>query len=69
MWCRIEGGSPLRVPIGGPEDAEPVRRVFLCTAREVLLIEMEIFSGWGSEAPLMLDAYVRACEIKLNLSE
>ncbi len=52
----------------GPDAVEPIRRVFLCTARELLLIEMEFFPGWNSEAQSMLDAYVRACETELTRS-
>ena len=51
------------------EDAEPIRHVFLCTAIEVLLIEMEIFPVGALKRNQMLDAYVRACEVKLKLSE
>jgi hypothetical protein len=40
--------------------------VFLCTPREVLLVEMEMFPGWDTEAQWMLDAYVGACEVRLT---
>jgi hypothetical protein len=53
--------SPTIAIFNGDENVETVRRVFLCTSREVLLVEMEMFPGWDTEAQKMLDAYVRAC--------
>ena len=53
--------SPTIAIFNGDENVKTVRRVFLCTSREVLLVEMEMFPGWDTEAQKMLDAYVRAC--------
>jgi hypothetical protein len=53
--------SPTIAIFNGDENVETVRRVFLCTSREVLLVELEMFPGWDTEAQKMLDAYVRAC--------
>ena len=46
------------------EGADPSRRVFLCIAREVLVITMEFYAAWNFETQWMLDTYVRACEAK-----
>ena len=51
---------------GYEDDSQPVRFVFLCTINEVLLVEMEFYSGWNAEAQSNLEAYVRACEIELR---
>jgi hypothetical protein len=61
----VDDSSTIAV-FNGDENAESVHRVFLCTSREVLLVEMEMFPGWDTEAQSMLDSYVRACELKLT---
>jgi hypothetical protein len=61
----VEDSSTIAI-LNGIENADSVRRVFLCTSREVLLVEMEMFPGWDTEAQSMLDAYVRACEVRLT---
>jgi hypothetical protein len=45
----VEDSSTIAIFNGG-ENAASVRRVFLCTSREVLLVEMEMFPGWDTEA-------------------
>ena len=42
----VEDSSTVAT-FNGTENAEPIRRVFLCTAREVLLIEMGDVSKGG----------------------
>jgi hypothetical protein len=61
----VEDSSAIAI-FKGAENACSVRRVFLCTPREVLLVEMEMFPGWDTEAQWMLDAYVGACEVRLT---
>jgi hypothetical protein len=48
--------------------SEPMMlRVFLCTASDTLIVELECYSGWDDEAQSMFDAYVGACRIELSL--
>jgi hypothetical protein len=61
----VENSSRIAI-LNGDENLDSVRRVFLCTSMEVLLVEMGMFPGWDTEAQSMLDAYVKACEVKLT---
>jgi hypothetical protein len=50
----------------GKSESQPTRRAFLCTNRELLLVEMEFYSDWTAEAQANLEAYVAACEAELK---
>jgi hypothetical protein len=64
--ANVTDPSAVAIFYGYDTHSQPVRFVFLCTVKEVLLIEMEFYSGWNSEAQSNLEAYVGACEMELK---
>ena len=68
----VEDSSTVAT-FNGTENAEPIRRVFLCTAREVLLIEIKAQEPKGYSGPTLqqnsvLDAVARKLARRLGFS-
>jgi hypothetical protein len=65
FMANIRGRNTVATFYGSPK-SQPTRRAFLCTNRELLLVEMEYYSDWTAEAQANLEAYVAACEAELK---
>jgi hypothetical protein len=65
--AHVKDPSAVETFYGNDADAPMMLRVFLCTASDTLIIELECMAEWDDEAQSMFDAYVEACRIELSL--